>query len=109
MKGFQITFFTEQNRKHGHQQLAEWLMDFARENGVTGATMTSGAESFGATGRMHSAHFFELADQPIAVTMAVDESTFNQLFNGLKKEKVSLFYVKSEVEFGSTEDVDAGG
>ena len=102
MKGFQITFFTQQDRKHAGKQLAQWLLEFAKSHGVHGATMMSGSESFGSNGHFHSAHFFELADQPIAITMAVDESTSDRLFQALAQEGVSVFYVKSAVEFGVT-------
>ena len=30
MQGFQVTFFTQQNRRHGGKPLAEWLLDTAR-------------------------------------------------------------------------------
>lgn len=101
MKGFQITFFTQQDRKHAGKQLAEWLIQFAQAHGAKGGTITAGSESFGRDGRFHSAHFFELADQPIEVTMAVDEKTAESLFDALAKEGVSIFYVKTAVEFGS--------
>ena len=101
MKGFQITFFTQQDRKHAGKQLAEWLLQFAQAHGARGATILAGSESFGRDGHFHSAHFFELADQPIEVTMAVDEQTADTLFDALTKEGVSVFYVKTAVEFGS--------
>ena len=101
MNGFQITFFTQQNRKHKGQQLAEWLLDFARECGVQGGTIIAGSESYGKDGHFHSAHFFELADQPLAVIMAADQAATDRLFTGLQHEDVSVFYVKTAVEFGS--------
>lgn len=101
MKGFQITFFTQQDRKHKGKPLAEWLLQFARENGAHGGTITAGSEGFGRDGRIHSAHFFELADQPIEVIVAVDETTSTTLFSALESEGVSVFYVKTAVEFGA--------
>lgn len=38
MKGFQITFFTQQDRRHHHKPMAEWLMLAARDLGIRGAT-----------------------------------------------------------------------
>jgi PII-like signaling protein len=104
MNGFQITFFTQQNSKHKGRQLAEWLLDFARSCGVQGGTIIAGSESYGKDGHFHSAHFFELADQPLAVIMAADHATTERLFAGLKQEKVAVFYVKTAVEFGSLDD-----
>ncbi len=106
MQGYQITFFTQQNRRHHHKPLAEWLMFAARDLGIRGATIVSAREGYGAHGRIHSAHFFELADQPEEVTMAVNEDEMNRLFELLKEERVHVFYVKTPVEFGVLGDAD---
>jgi PII-like signaling protein len=100
MKGYQVTFFTQQNRRHHHKQLAEWLMLAARDLGVRGATILAASEGYGAHRRVHSAHFFELADQPQEVVMAVSEDEAQRLFEYLEQEKVHVFYVKTPVEFG---------
>ena len=100
MKGYQITFFTQQNRRHRHKSLAEWLMFAARDLGIRGATILAASEGFGAHRRIHSAHFFELADQPQEVLMAVSEDEAERLFAFLETEKVHVFYVKTPVEFG---------
>lgn len=100
MKGYQITFFTQQDRRHGHTPLAEWLMLAARDLGIRGATIIAASEGYGHHRRIHSAHFFELADQPQEVVMALNEEEANRLFALLEKERVHCFYVKSAVEFG---------
>ncbi|SUD45509.1 MAG: putative ACR [Pseudomonas shahriarae] len=64
MKGFLVVFFTQQNRRYQGKMLGEWIVDLAKEMGLRGATLSTGIEGFGHTGRLHSAHFFELADQP---------------------------------------------
>jgi len=101
MKGYQLEFFMEQNKRKGHQALYEWLIDVARADGISGATALMGAMGFGHHSRMHSAHFFELADQPVLVTMVVTEEESAKLFAQLEQENVHLFYVKLEVEFGT--------
>ena len=101
MKGYQLEFFMEQNKRHGSQPLYEWLLDLARAKGIAGATVFMGAMGFGHHSRMHSAHFFEFADQPVQVTMVVREQEANQLFDILVQENVQMFYVKMPVEFGS--------
>ncbi len=106
MKGYQITFFTQQNRRHKHQPMAEWLMLAARDLGVRGATIVAGSEGYGQHRRIHSAHFFELADQPQEVMMAVSEDEADRLFAYLKEEAVHLFYVKTPIEFGILGEAD---
>jgi len=100
MQGFQLTFFTEQNRHHEHRLLHEWLMELAKSLGIRGATLLTAAEGIGHNGRFHSAHFFELADQPVELVMVVSEDEANRLFERLNQEDISVFYVKSPVEFG---------
>ena len=75
MKGYQVSFLTVQGHRHG-------------------------AQPGGRHRRIHSAHFFELADQPVEVVMAVTEDESARLFERLQAEGVHLFYVKAPVEFG---------
>ena len=86
--------------------MAEWLMLAARDLGVRGATVVAGSEGFGQHRRIHSAHFFELADQPQEVMMAVSEDEADRLFAYLKEEAVHLFYVKTPIEFGILGEAD---
>ena len=100
MKGYQITFFTQQDKRHRGKPLADWLVHFAKDLGLRGATLIAGGEGFGHHRRIHSAHFFELADQPIEILMAVTDEEAQRLFDRLQAEGVHLFYVKTPVEFG---------
>lgn len=104
MNGFQITFFTQQDRKHRGKPVGEWLVELARELRLHGATLVTAAEGIGRSKRIHSAHFFELADQPVEVVMIVTAEEADQLFARLRSEKVALFYVKAPVEFGAIDD-----
>lgn len=100
MNGFQVTFFTHQNARHAGKPVGDWLVHLARELGLGGATLLPADEGFGHGGRIHSAHFFELAEQPLQVVMALTEDETERLFARLQAEGVHLFYVKTPVEFG---------
>jgi PII-like signaling protein len=108
MKGYQVTFFTQQGRRHGHQTIEDWLMSTAKSLGIRGLTITAGVEGIGRSGKVHSAHFFDLADQPIEATMVLDEAQCQSLFDRLTAENAGLFYVKSAVEFGVVGGTAAG-
>jgi PII-like signaling protein len=69
---------------------------------VHGATALLGAEGFGAHRRIHSARFFELADQPVEVTMIATVEEAERVFAHLREHRVSLFYARTPVEFGTT-------
>jgi PII-like signaling protein len=108
MHGFQLTFFTQQDRRHGGMPLGQWLLEEAHDIGIRGATLMTAAEGFGHDRKIRSARFFELTDQPVEVTMAVSGEEADRLFDRLRKEKVRIFYVKTPIEFGMTgEDEDA--
>lgn len=100
MKGYQVTFFTIEGRHHGRRSMGHWLMETIKSIGIRGVTMTVGIEGVGRHGRLHSAHFFELADQPVEVTAAVGEEQCSELFATLERERANVFYVKTPVEFG---------
>ena len=106
MNGYQITFFTHQDARHKGKQVAEWLVQLSKEMGLHGATLLAAGEGFGKGRRIHSAHFFELTDQPVEVMMAVTHAEADRLFERLRAEDVHLFYVKSPVEFGKLGEPD---
>ncbi len=106
MNGYQITFFTHQDSRHNGKLIGEWLVHLAQEMGLRGATLIAAGEGFGKGRRIHSAHFFELADQPVEVMMAVTREEAERLFERLKAEDVHLFYVNSPVEFGMLGEPD---
>ncbi|MFL9961142.1 DUF190 domain-containing protein [Paraburkholderia sediminicola] len=100
MNGYQVTFFTQQDRRHRGKPLADWLVHLAGELALRGATVIPACEGIGHHHRIHSAHFFELADQPLSVVMAVTSEEADRLFERLRADNVRLFYVKTAVEFG---------
>jgi PII-like signaling protein len=101
MNGFQVTFFTQQDHRHKGKPMGDWLVHLAKGLGLRGATLMAAGEGFGHHGRIHSAHFFELADQPLEVVMALSAEETERLFERLKAEGVHVFYVKTAVEFGT--------
>lgn len=100
MTGYQVSFFTIQDHRHKRKPVADWLVQLAKEMGLRGATLIPAGEGFGRHRRIHSAHFFELTDQPVEVVMAVTEEESERLFERLREEGIHLFYVKTPVEFG---------
>lgn len=101
MNGYLVTFYTEMNQRHKNTPIHEWLLELTRELGFKGATVIQGSEGIDHTGRLHSAHFFELVDQPVQVQLALSEAESEQLFTHLNQEDVRIFYVKTPVQFGT--------
>jgi len=104
MIGYQLTFFTQQDRLHRRQPLSQWLIEEARRLGISGATLIAGAMGFGHDRTIRSSRFFELSEQPIEVTMAVSGEEAARMLARLKAEGINIFYVKAPIEFGMTNE-----
>ena len=100
MNGYQINFYTLQNREYEHQPIADWLVEQAQHLKIRGATVIHGAESFGRDGRLHSARFFEQAEQPIIVVMVVSAEEADAIINVVRQAGIKMFYTRTPVEFG---------
>ncbi len=100
MQGYQLTFFTEQDRRHDHQSIGEWLLEFARAHGAAGGTLLAGSEGIDHAGHVHSAHFFDLADQPLIVIVTLEQAACEKLMQALAQEEIDLAYVRTPIEFG---------
>ncbi len=79
----------------------DWIVDVAKEMGLRGATLSTGIGGFWHTGRLHSSHFFEMADQPTEIRMAITEDEYERLFKRLELEEISVFYIKTPIEMGT--------
>lgn len=107
MTGYQVTFFTQQDRHHGHHPLHQWLMELLRSMEIRGATMTAAQEGLDSHHKLHSARFFDLADQPIEITVVITDAECEDLMKRLNAEAdLRLFYAKTPVEFGLIGEAD---
>jgi len=100
MNGYQLTFYTERNRKHGHRTVCEWLLHEVRELRMGGATVINCAEGIGHAGAHHAAHALRLVDQPVQIILAVTEEEAERLLALVRAENVHVFYVRTPIEFG---------
>ncbi|MCB6184887.1 DUF190 domain-containing protein [Leeia sp. TBRC 13508] len=101
MQGYQLNFYTQQDRTHANQPLAQWIVETAKGLGLRGATLVGGIEGMGHDGKIHAINLFDVSDQPIIVTLIVTDEECDRLFQRLTEEKVNVFYTKFEVTFGT--------
>jgi len=105
MKGICLKFYAYEFQKHRGILLYEWLLEFAKKEGVEGGTAFRAIAGFGRHKNLHEEHFFELAaNVPIEVTFILDKKDSSQFLEVLKKEKLDLFYTKTAIEY---EDLNA--
>lgn len=100
MTGYQVNFYTLQNREHQHHIVSEWLVEQAQAIGIRGATVVHGDESYGSDGRIHSARFFEQAEQPMIIVMVMSEKQCEDFFELIRNSGLNVFYTKTPVEYG---------
>lgn len=79
--------------------VVDWLLDEAKRTGIVGATVIEVAEGVDAKGKYHAARFFELADQPVAVTLIADDASIDALLARLRDGGVRLFYTRAPIEY----------
>jgi PII-like signaling protein len=100
MKGSHLTVFAaNQSRRKNHMPVADWIVDEVKKAGILGVTVIEAAEAIDARGKYHAARFFELIDQPVAVTVAADDAHIDALLESLKRGGVPLFYTRCPVEY----------
>ncbi|TDR73871.1 DUF190 domain-containing protein [Paludibacterium purpuratum] len=100
MQGFQLTFFSPDDRLVHGQPLAQWLLEQVRRIGIRGATLIAAEEGFGRNGRIHASHFFELSGRPQEVTMALSQQEVDKVFATLAEHGIDVFYVLTPIECG---------
>ena len=82
----------------GNTRLKWGLYDAA----YPGATLLAGAEGFGHDDRMHASHFFELADEPQIVSMALPADRAETLLQRIGQEGLHVFYTRAAIAWAMT-------
>ncbi|MNM69192.1 hypothetical protein D3C81_807800 [compost metagenome] len=101
-RGYQVTFFTQHDRKHGDKPLAEWLLETLEGMGIRGVTMLVCSEGLGHDHQFHTYHFLSPQDQPVEISVVVSEADCERVFKRLDNEEgLALFYARTPVEFGN--------
>jgi PII-like signaling protein len=97
-----IRFYVQEDMKHGHLTLHDWLFETARESGIPGGTVFRATAGFGRHG-LHEDHFFELAGKlPETVEFFAEADKIAALIERVGKEGLRLVYVTHPVSAGVT-------
>jgi len=100
MQGIALRFYVQEDRKHNHVLVYEWLLDQARRLGLNGGSAFKAMAGFGRHGVLREDHFFELSGQlPVVVEFIVTEDEVDRLLTRVQAEEVTLFYTKVATEF----------
>ena len=103
MQGTYLKFYVHENRNHHHTLVYEWLLEQAKKLGIHGGSAFKAIAGYGRHGVLHEDHFFELAgDLPVEVVFMVSDEEAEQIFNLIKDEGLTLFYIRLPAEYGVT-------
>lgn len=99
MQGMYLRFYVQEDKKHGHILVYEWLLDKARQLGLHGGSAFKAMAGFGRHGVLED-HFFELSGRlPVVVEFIATAEEVDRLVTLIQAEEETLFYVKMPVEF----------
>lgn len=69
-----VTVYICESDRHHHQSLAHAILERAREEGLSGATMLRGIEGFGLSGRLRTTRLLSSSDDLPVVVEIVDQA-----------------------------------
>jgi PII-like signaling protein len=99
MKGTYLKLYVPEFEKHPNgEALHQWLMNSAKSLGMQGGTATRGVSGFGRHGDISVDNVF--GESPMEMAFMTSEELADKFLNLLKKEKLTLFYIKTPAEYG---------
>lgn len=101
MNGVCLSLHMYEFQKHHGMVLYEWLLEYAKKNGIEGGSVYRSIAGYGHHKKMHEEQFFELVSNvPLQVIFISEKKKIDQFLEKLKAENIHLFYVLSEVNYG---------
>ena len=99
MKGIYLKLYVPEFDKHPDGvALRQWLMNKAKSLGVEGGTASRAVSGFGRHGDLSVDNVF--GESPMEMVFMTSEDLADKFLALLKKEKISLFYIKTPAEYG---------
>lgn len=99
MKGSELIFMAPRSRRHGSRPVLDAVLQIADRLGIQPHTRRVNAEGSGSSGKLHSAHFLELADEPEELSFVLDEEAADRLAEAVRTEKLYVFLLRRQVEY----------
>jgi PII-like signaling protein len=101
MQGSFFRFYVQEDHRHRHRPVWEWLLEEANKLGIRGGSAFRAMAGFGRHHLLHEARFFELQGQlAVEVEFIVTDEEAAKLLQLLQREKLALFYAHIPARFG---------
>src|SRR6185437_1581304 len=101
MQGAFLRFYAHEGQTHRGRLVWEWLLEEASKLGIRGGSAFKAMAGFGRHHVVHESHFFELAGSlTVEIEFIVSDEEARRLLELVEREKVRLFYARTEASFG---------
>jgi len=101
MQGAFLRFYVHEGHTHRGRLAWEWLLEEASKLGIRGGSAFKAMAGFGRHHVVHESHFFELAGSlTVEIEFIVSDEEARRLLELVEREKVRLFYARTEASFG---------
>ena len=98
-QGWELIFMAPRSRRHAGEPVLDAVVGLAAAQGLTHYTRRTDTEGAGAGGRVHSAHFFDLADEPEELTFVATEPQAAALLAAVERAGLQVFALRRLVEY----------
>lgn len=99
MKGFELIFIAPRSRRHEGKPVLDIVLDIAKSQGIKCHTRRVDMEGSGLNGHVHSAHFFELSDEPEELMFVVDGGQADALLRQVEDRGVHVFCLRRPIDY----------
>jgi PII-like signaling protein len=101
MHGSFLRFYVQEDYRHGHVPVWEWLLEQANTLGIRGGSAFRAIAGFGRHHHLQEQRFFELAGTlTVEVEFIVTDDEAERLLKLVEDEKIRVFYAQVPARFG---------
>lgn len=99
MKGFEVIFVAPKTRQHDARPALDAVEALAHDRGIERSTRRMDARGTGTGGHAHSAHFFELADEPEELMFVLDGGEADGLIRAVEEQSIPVFCLRRSIDY----------
>jgi PII-like signaling protein len=99
MKGFEVIFIAPRSHRLHGKPVLDAIVALARKQGIKRYTRRFDTVGAGASGHTHSAHFFELADEPEELMFVLDGGQADALIRAVETAGAHVFCLRRGIDY----------
>lgn len=99
MKGLELIFMAPRSRRHTGMPVLDAVAKLARSHGIERMTRRMDSEGTGADDHSHSAHFFELTDEPEELMFVLDSGKADTLVRAVEEQDMYVFCLRRSIDY----------